>query len=275
VSSVQLAAGCVLSIAIGLAAYRARALSRSGVVGAVLIGTAIFGLGGWVWGLLLVAFFVSSSALSRWGEARKTPASAEFAKGSRRDLGQALANGGVGALVALAYAVQPQPWQFAAFVGAIAAVTADTWATEIGVLNPQPPRLITTGQSVPTGSSGGVTVLGLLASAAGAAFIGLLAALLAAFDLQLATLSAQIVFLPAIATIAGLLASLIDSLLGATVQAMYFCDACQKETERLVHRCGTATRRVRGWRWLDNDGVNFTSSVFGALLAALLAKGFG
>ena len=63
--------------------------------------------------------------------------------------------------------------------------------------------------------------------------------------------------------------SLFDSLLGTTVQAMYFCDYDQKETERRVHSCGRVTRHIWGWTWLDNDAVNFTASVFGSAVGAL------
>ncbi len=68
-------------------------------------------------------------------------------------------------------------------------------------------------------------------------------------------------------TVGGLVGSLFDSLLGASVQAIYWCDACQKETERRIHRCGTQTRLLRGWRWLGNDAVNFFASIAGALVA--------
>ncbi len=270
---VQLAAGFLLSTGIGVIAYRLGSLSRSGVAGAILTGTAIFGFGGWAWGMLLIAFFVSSSALSRWGEPRKASAAEKFAKGSRRDLGQALANGGAGAGIALTYAVRPDPLLIVAFAGAMASVTADTWATEIGTLSAQPPRLITTGRTVAPGTSGGVSLLGVLASLAGAAFIGLLAAFL--FGLEGSISSIELLYLPVVATVAGLVASLFDSLLGATVQAMYYCDTCGQETERVMHRCGSATRALRGWSWLDNDAVNFASSVLGALLATLLAIAFG
>ncbi len=60
----------------------------------------------------------------------------------------------------------------------MAAVTADTWATELGVLAAQPPRLITTGRRVAPGASGGVTPAGTLAALAGAGFIGVVGALL-------------------------------------------------------------------------------------------------
>ena len=65
----------------------------------------------------------------------------------------------------------------------------------------------------------------------------------------------------------GLAGSLVDSLLGASVQAIYFCPACAKETEKTTHGCGTPTQHRRGWRWLNNDAVNFVSSLIGALVA--------
>ena len=93
----RLACGLALSAAIGLVAGRKGALTRSGALGAVLIGTLMFGFGGFAAGLTLIAFFVSASLLSRANEARKASLQEKYAKGSRRDFGQAIANGGVAA----------------------------------------------------------------------------------------------------------------------------------------------------------------------------------
>ena len=275
----RLLIGMVLSSAIGLAGYRAEALSLSGVLGAILTGTVIFGFGGWSWGLLLIAFFVSSSLLSRYREAEKETLAEKFAKGHRRDLGQALANGGWGAILALAYAFGGGGrLLWAAFTGAMAAVTADTWATEVGVLSPQRPRLITTGQPVPVGTSGAVSRLGTLAALSGSLFIGLTMLL---FQIAGSALGNRPglwndVFIVPAGVVGGLVGTVVDSLLGATVQAIYYCDRCQKETEQKVHRCGRRTHRLRGWRWLNNDVVNFLSAVAGsgaALLVGLLGWG--
>jgi len=112
--------------------------------------TLTFGFGGWAWGITLITFFVTSSALSHFRRAQKQRLAGEkFEKTGRRDLAQTLANGGIGAVLALAYGLSGQPLVLlVVFGGVMATVTADTWATEIGVLSPQPPRLLTTWRCV-------------------------------------------------------------------------------------------------------------------------------
>ncbi|MBI4769034.1 MAG: DUF92 domain-containing protein [Chloroflexi bacterium] len=261
--------GLPLSAGIAWLAWRRQALSGSGAAGTVLVGTVIFGAGGPEWGLLLILFFATSSALSRAGQARKQATAAEkFSKGSQRDLGQVLANGGLGALLALAYWLAPAGWLWAAFTGAMAAVNADTWATELGMLSRHQPRLITTGRRVETGTSGGVSAWGTLAALAGAAAIALGAAAFAALAGRPSPRPGSLL---AAALAGGLAGALFDSLLGATVQRIYYCPACEKETERHPrHRCGAQTCPLRGWRWLDNDGVNFLCSAVGALAALIV-----
>ncbi len=236
----QLTFGVALSAIIGWAGYRRQSLSRSGVVGAIVVGALTFGLGGWTWGLLLIAFFVSSSALSHYREADKRGLAEKFAKTGQRDLGQALANGGWGAILAIAYFRQPDPTLFAAFVGAMAAVNADTWATELGVLSPAPPRLITTGQRVPVGASGGVTALGTMAALSGGLLIGIAALVLGQVEATCGSgaLDGGSLWLVPIGVLGGLAGATFDSLLGATVQGIYYCPRCQKETESKVHGCG-------------------------------------
>lgn len=275
---IQLGTGIVLSGLIGFLAYRRGSLTVSGAVGAVIVGTAIFGFGGWVWGLVLITFFVLSTLLSHYKEADKEKLAEKFAKGLRRDLGQALANGGAGALIALVAWFKPGPAMLAAFVGALATVNADTWATELGVLSKKPPRLITTWKPVEVGTSGGVSALGTLATLVGALVIGMAALLFTGLDGLFGGSAYALVgsealglwealWLPGAATVGGLAGSVFDSILGATIQGIFFCPACAKETEKALHTCGTETRQVRGWRWLNNDMVNFISSVIGALVA--------
>jgi uncharacterized membrane protein len=89
---------------------------------AALVGGLIFGLGGRAWAVLLLAFFVSSSALSLGLGRRKSAIQREFTKGGRRDAGQVLANGGLALLLTIGHALFPgQAWIWVAFAGAMAA----------------------------------------------------------------------------------------------------------------------------------------------------------
>lgn len=184
-------------------------LTRRGAVAALAVGLAtIYGFG-WRGFVLLLAFFVSGSLLTEGG--------------GQRNERQVLANGGVAALAALA-------GSWAAFAGALAAATADTWASEIGRRSPTLPRLITNGTPVPAGTDGGITLLGTVGGVAGAAFIAGLA-----FVFEPRSLVAV--------AVAGVFGMFLDSLLGATLQGAF--------------------------RWLDNDAVNLAATLGGAAVAAV------
>jgi uncharacterized protein (TIGR00297 family) len=263
----QLLTGFLLAIAVSYAAYRAHSLSLSGAIAAVLTGTLIFGVGGWQWAVLLLAFFVSSSALTRAFKKRKTGLNEKYSKGGQRDAAQVFGNGGLAAMfAALHYSFPDSAWVWLAFAASLAAVNADTWATELGVLSPHSPRMITNpAREVEKGTSGGVTLVGTLAALAGAGLIGLLAVLVAPSPTSAGA--------GLLVTLAGLSGALFDSLLGATVQAIYQCPSCNKETERHpTHTCGSPTVLKRGWRWLDNDMVNLGCAVFAVLLVIMVYR---
>ncbi len=268
----RLLGGLFFSSGIGLLAYRRRSLSRSGVAGAIITGTTTVGMGGWAWGLALIFFFLSSSLLSHFKEQEKaSTATDKFSKGSQRDIAQVAANGGMATLLAFAHGLttseRTRALLQAGYVGTLATATADTWATELGVLSTQPPRLITTGQITTPGTSGGITPLGIGAAVLGSSALGSVFWLLQGARREQNAL-------PLLALAAGTAGSLADSLLGATVQAMYYCPTCKKETEQRVHRCGTRTRFLRGQAWIDNDVVNFATTLFGALVAISLSLPF-
>lgn len=262
----RLPLGVVFAGGVAAFGWRRRLLTPSGALAAVACGATVTAGGGWGWAGALVAFFLSGSALSRLKGERKAALDDVWEKGSRRDAGQVWANGGVGMVAALAQAHSPSPAAAAVYFGSLATSAADTWATELGVLASAPPRRLTDGRPVARGTSGGVTALGLLASVAGAALIGGIAGLSERGPRRLRARLRQ----AATITFAGAAGALFDSLLGATVQAAYRCPRCGQPTERRVHRCGQATVLVRGWRWLDNDAVNFVAALAGALVALAL-----
>lgn len=257
--------GLLFSVGVAWLAYRRRSLNKSGAAGAIITGTATVGFGGWSWGLSLVFFFVSSSAFSHYRERDKARIAADkFSKGSRRDIAQAAANGGLATLLAVWHGLTRLPERRdllrATYAGALAAATADTWATELGVLSSDQPRSIITGKPVAPGTSGGVTKIGMAAAMLGALALGVAFWALEGFRRSLA-------WLPPVAGLAGFVGSVADSLLGATVQGIRYCPICQVETERRVHNCGAETIPTRGLGWLTNDGVNFIATLTGSLTA--------
>ena len=242
--------GILLAAAASAAAYKARALTRGGATAAWGIGAVVFGVGGWPAASALLAFFVSSTALSRWRRGRK--AALGYEKGGRRDAGQVLANGGVAAACILLPAIGVKIGMLL-FLAALAAANADTWATEIGSAWGGQAYDIQTGQKAPAGASGAVSLAGTAAALAGAALLGLFAGSPAS-DL--------------IVTAAGFGGALFDSLLGATVQAQWRDPANPgRWTER-----PQARSPERGLRGVGNDCVNALCTLLGAALADILIK---
>ena len=252
--------GGLLAIGISLLALRARSLTFTGALAAAVVGTLAMAAG-WSWGILLISFFVTASALSRLGAQRKAElVGAVTEKAGQRDAIQVLSNGGVFAVSSLGYLLVPSPLWYATGIGALAASTADTWGTEVGTLLGGQPVSVISGRTVAPGTSGGVTLTGTLASLTGALFIGAGAAL-ASLPVPFAAIA-----------LGGIAGALADSLLGATLQVRRWCDLCATATERRVHSCATPTRHAGGLAGFDNDAVNAVSSGVGALVALLLSS---
>ncbi|MHA1969114.1 MAG: DUF92 domain-containing protein, partial [Candidatus Hodarchaeales archaeon] len=67
----------------------------------------------------------------------------------------------------------------------------------------------------------------------------------------------------------------IDSFEGATIQGIYYCDTCDKETESNPHpRCGKKTRYHRGSPYINNDFVNFSSAFVVSSAVFIILSGF-
>ncbi|MEW9698485.1 TIGR00297 family protein [Paenibacillus sp. SI8] len=257
--------GLAGSLIIAGAAYWKGSLSLSGLFAAVLLGTTMFGLGSMAWFGTLIAFFVSSTLLSKFKQKRKAEAEKDYAKSGRRDAGQVAANGGLGLLLCIGHAWWPNPIWWYLFVGVMATVTADTWATEIGGLSKTLPRSIINGKRVLAGTSGGVTGMGLLASLFGGIFIGTMGWGLSQIGAKDNGLLAMLLLGGA----SGLLGSLVDSWLGATLQVMYRCEVCGKTIEKQIH-CNQRASQTRGISGMTNDLVNAVSSLAGGLICLML-----
>jgi len=257
--------------AVATIAWAARLLTVSGAVAATLVGAAAM-IGGIRWVVMLLFFFAGSNLLSRWRSREREQLVGSFIeKGSRRDAWQVLANGGVFGLAAvladggvfglaavLADGGATSTWE-AVGIGAIVAATADTWSTEVGTVLGGTPRSILNGRQVAPGTSGGITIAGSTAAIAAA----ILAASVAV-SLDWSTPAPAIV-------LGGLAGSVIDSLLGATVQERRWCPSCQSLTERHVHSCGTTAVYRGGIRGCDNDIVNLLSTVAGAVVTWIIS----
>ena len=253
--------GLALAAVLALASRRARWLSSSGAWCAVLIGTLVTAAG-WQWAAMLLAFFFSTSVLSRWRRDAKTRATrAMVDKAGARDAWQVAANGGVYALCALGAIISSAPGWPLAGLGALAAATADTWATEIGTAIGGVPRSVVGARRVEPGTSGAITTSGTIGMALGALFVGTVAPL-AGFD--------QRMLVPV--SLGGVAGAVVDTLAGALIQERRWCARCRLATERRVHDCGGETAHRQGWAGFDNDAVNLTSCVAGAAVALLCGR---
>lgn len=248
---------CILAAAIF--GYLFQSLTLSGALGAFIVGLLVI-IGFQFNGLLLLAvFFLTSSFWSIFKKDKKHKAMETNEKGSRRDFSQVLANGGVAALAALLYYVTENSMFLFAFIIAIAAANADTWASEIGTLSKREPFAIKTLRRAPKGTSGAVSLLGSVASCLGSFTICAISWLLYE-EISLATAALLFIF--------GCFGSIIDTLLGATVQVTYRCEQCQLLTEKTQH-CDSKTVYKSGIRWVNNEVVNAASILLAALIGMI------
>jgi len=251
----QLLLGAFLAVVVAAGSYAFRLLTLGGSLAALLLGIIVFGLGGWQWAVPMLTFFLLSSLLSEYGRSRKEQFDTLFDKSYTRDWAQVASNGSLAGVMILLSTLYPTFDFYPIYLGSLAAVTADTWGTEIGVLTKGGTVSVLSMQTVPPGTSGGMSGQGTLA--------GLIGALVIAFsgfawysDLKTAI----------IVVLAGVVGSFGDSVLGATLQAQYRCEICGKQTERKTH-CGRQTTQVAGVARINNDVINLICSVVGALSA--------
>lgn len=271
--------GLLLSGAVAVASLRLRLLTVPGALCAAAVGALAFGAGGWPLWILLMWFFGSSNIASKLMARRAgrlgrkvrdagTPTPAQRTHAQPRRLRQVLANGVPFLACALAYQATGNPWLLVVSAGALAASTADTWASEIGVHSTKPPVDIVTRKPLQAGLSGGVSPLGIGATVAGAAATALLALLLfRAFGMPVPAGPGAFALIVG----CGVAGSIVDSVLGSLLQAKYRPPHATLLVESSPEGAASGYVLVSGYAWVTNDAVNLLSGIAVAALGALVA----
>lgn len=252
--------GVLFAAIIATLSYKIKFLTYSGAFATFVLAGLIFGLGGIKWSVPILTFFILSSILSKARKRKNEMVELYFEKGGVRDHLQVFANGGLGGLLVVLNFFHQDNLFYLIYLSTLSAVCADTWATEIGTWKKAATYNVLTLKPVEQGVSGGVSLIGTVGALAGAFAIVLSG--IAWNDLPAASYIILIFS-------AGLFGSFFDSILGATIQSQNQCTICNKVTEKNIH-CGIEANHFRGYKWINNDVVNFLSGVSGALLIIIL-----
>ncbi|KIL44401.1 hypothetical protein KP78_33650 [Jeotgalibacillus soli] len=231
--------------------WRTGLLTLSGAIASVIVANVMYWSLGWEGLIVLASFFVSSSVWSKWKMEEKMNVEEKSAKTSHRDWQQVTANGGPASLFSMLYAINGAEVWLLAFLAALAAANADTWASEIGVLSRWRPLSIRTFKVVESGTSGAISVLGTLATIVGALFIALIGTVIF-FEWDFSIL--------VVITLLGIIGSFLDTFLGAFVQVEFRCTICGINTESKYHH-HLQTVHEKGILFINNEVVNAASGV--------------
>ena len=225
-------------------------VSLDSTLAITVLGTIALGFGGWMLALAVVFFFGSSSYLTTFREKgeKESDGSPRSRPLSRRDAYQVWSNGFWIAIFTLLWGVYYEPFLLTAAFAALAVATADTWATEIGTLNPGKTRNILSGKLVEPGQDGGVSKKGHIAALAGSAAI--------AFFI-FGSMEQGVFFAFFVIMAAGFAGMLADSLLGAIYLSR----------EMKFPLFGTSLQKAANGK---NNLTNWLSTGFGSLLVLIL-----
>ncbi|XP_022987828.1 protein PGR [Cucurbita maxima] len=276
---IQLSVAVIISSIIAIGAYRRKSLNLSGALAGFIVMSTHFAIS-YRYGAVLLVFFATSSKLTKVGAEKKRVVEADFKEGGQRNWIQVLFNSGIATVLAVLI-WKITGWQdkcldskdsgiVTALIGGIlghySCCNGDTWSSELGILSDATPRLITTFKPVRKGTNGAVTKAGLLAATAAGAVIGLTFVLLGFFTAKCAdgTALKQLLVIP-LAAVAGLCGSVIDSLLGATLQFSGFCTVRNK----VVGKPGPTVKKISGLNILDNNAVNLVSVLLTSMLTSI------
>jgi len=254
--------GAAIALIIVVLSYYVKFLTLSGSTATFLLASFIFGFGGLKWSIPIMAFFILSSILSKIRKRVNDEVEKYFEKSGVRDHWQVVANGGIGGILIILNLIYPSELFYFIYVSSLAAVCADTWATEIGTMYKTKTYNILTFKQVEQGLSGGISLVGTLG--------GMLGAMIIAFS-GLYWIEINNIYFVLFIIISGVVGSIFDSLLGATIQAQFECGICGKMTEKEFH-CNKITMHKKGFNWLNNDLVNLLAGIGGGIFI-LIFKG--
>ncbi len=209
VSPLHVMLALALTLTIGYISYMANTADVTGVLSGTLLGALIIIFGGIEWFTILLAFFILGGAFTRYKYGYKEALGIAQAEGGARGYKNVFGNGLVALILAVAGGVWGWHVLLIAYLGAIAAATGDTLASEIGETSETLPRMITSFKRVKHGTSGAISPLGEFSALVGATLIGALAVLLGMTELEM------IIVAP---ILGGFIGVHIDSLLGATLE---------------------------------------------------------
>lgn len=268
----------LISLAIAASSYKKKSLDLSGAFMGFVVMTIHFAVN-YRFGAMLLVFFFTSSKLTKFGDEKKRKIDPEYKEGGQRNWLQVLSNAGIASLLVILFwlmsgsedkCLDSTESKFAtALIGSIighySCSNGDTWSSELGILSDAQPRLITTFKPVRRGTNGGVTKAGLIAAAAAGSIVGLTFVLMGFFTTNCMFNKSlnQLLVIP-LSTVAGLSGSVIDSLLGATLQFTGFCSVRNK----IVGKPGPTVKKISGLKILDNNAVNLVSIVLTAMLTS-------
>lgn len=244
-------------------AYYAHAITLRAFPIAALLGILLFMFSGWLGFIALIFFFLLGSMVSRIGKEKKANAYVLHEHQGARSIVQVIANGFPSLVFAAFYYItNSESFLLAVFV-CLAAATADTFSSEIGMLSKKQPVSILTLRPIQRGISGGITLLGVMGGALGAFIISFFA--VPNFGIKGAS----------VVTIAGVVSSIVDSILGAGFQAKYQIknEVKEKHLQQLTEQKylgDKPLKLVHGFRWVNNDVVNFVSVLVVGLLMTVL-----
>ena len=188
-------------------------LDNSGLFAATITGLTVSLLGHWTWLIALFIFLVIGSLATKWKLEEKKLLSLEEANEGLRSWKNVLANGGAVSLMAVYNFISPgEEWIYFAAIASISVALSDTLASEIGSLDTRT-RSITTLQSVPAGTNGGMSPTGTVAALIGAIIISIIGVIFSPEDSTISNINLLLLL-----TLIGWLGCQVDSLLGALLE---------------------------------------------------------